>query len=150
MNKLFIYYSMTGNGDIVSSKMEQYGYDIRKVIPKRRLPKNFVLSMFVGGFLGGTGHKAKLKQFDYNIDNYEEIVIGSPIWNGKLSCPINTVLKKIKLDNKKISFILYSGGGSAPKAIKKLNKKFNTTIVELKQPKNNTNELEKLACFKND
>ena len=41
MKKKFIYYSLTGNGDIVSDYLKEKGYDIRKVIPKHKLPKNF-------------------------------------------------------------------------------------------------------------
>ncbi len=144
MKKIFIYYSNSGNGDVVKSFYEKHGYDIRKVEAKRGLPKSFFWQMMLGGMLAGFNHKAKLKNFNYDISEYDEVVIGSPIWNGKFACPINTLLKNIKLDNKKLTFVLYSGSGSAPKTVKKINKKYSAKVVELKEPKKYPDNLKKL------
>ena len=142
--KLFIYYSLSGNGDIIADKMKELGYDLRKVNAKS-LKKNNFWNIFKGGFLAGIGAKAKLIDYNNDISNYDEICIGSPIWNGTFSCPINTVLAKTNLDNKNIRFILYSGSGEAKKAIKKINKNYpNAQIIVLKEPKKYNEELEKI------
>ena len=138
MNKLFIYYSRTGNGDLIADLLKEKNYDIRKVIPKRQLPKSFFLSMCVGGMLGGLKHKAKLKKFDYDISKYDEIVIGTPVWNGNFACPINTLLSKIKLNDKKVSFIIYSGGGDAPNAVEEA-AIYSDNIIQIQEPKKNKN-----------
>ena len=144
MKKIFIYYSKTGNGEVVKSYYEKNGYDIRKVEAKHGLPKSFFWQMMIGGMLAGFNHKAKLRDFNYDISEYDEVVIGSPIWNGKFACPTNTILKNLKLDNKKLTFILYSGGGSAPKTVKKINKKYNAKVIELKEPRKYPDNLKKL------
>ena len=144
MKKLLIYYSHSGNGELVKDYLEKEGYDIRKVIPKHKLPKSFFWQMMVGGMLAGFNHKAKLKEFNYDINDYERIVIASPIWNGKFACPINTILKKLNLNNKKLTFVLYSGGGSAPKALKRINKKYEANVILLKEPKKYPEYLNKL------
>ena len=144
MAKIFIYYSNTGNGELVKDVFLNNGYEIRKVIPKHKLPKSFFFMIMTGGMLAGFNHKAKLKDFDYDISSYDEVVIGSPIWAGKLACPTNTILKKLNLDGKKLKFVLYSGGGSAPKAVDKLKQKYEAEIIMLKEPKKNIEELEKL------
>ena len=36
MSNLFIYYSLTGNGDIVAKRFEEKGYEIRKVTEKHK------------------------------------------------------------------------------------------------------------------
>ena len=142
MKKLFIYYSLSGNGDVVADYLKSKKIDIRKVIVKDRLPKSYFGQILTGGFLAGINYKAKLDNFDYNLNNYDEIIIGSPIWNGKLSCPINTVLDKIDFSNKNISFILWSGSGSVPKAEKKIKNLFNNVnIIILKEPKKNIGEM---------
>ena len=145
MKTLFIYYSNSGNGELVKEYYEKLGYDTRRVEPKKGLPKGMFLQMMVGGMLAGMNHKSKLKDFNYDISEYDEIIIGSPIWNGRLACPINTILSNINLDNKKLTFILYSGGGSAPKAVKKINKKYNAKVIEIQQPKKYPENLNKLA-----
>ena len=100
MKKIFTYYSLSGNGDIVANYLKDKSIDIRKVNTKEPLPNNNILRILAGGFLAGINHKDKLIGFDNNIDKYDEIIIGSPIWNGKLSCPINTVLSELNLNNK--------------------------------------------------
>ncbi|MBO7666526.1 MAG: hypothetical protein J6S70_03750 [Clostridia bacterium] len=145
MSRLFIYYSHTGNGDIVAETLSKQGYELRKVIPKRDLPKSFVASIFKGGFLAGIGHKSKLVGYDSDVSGYDEVIIGTPVRNGKVSCPVNTVLDETDLTGKKLAFVLYSGGGSAPKAVKKLKEKYNCLILELREPLKDPDELNKLG-----
>ena len=144
MKKLFIYYSRTGNGDIVADSLKGKA-DIRKIETKEPIPKSFFFSMMVGGFKGGIGYKDKLYDYDKDISKYDEIIIGSPIWNGGISAPINRVLDDIDFKDKKISFIFWSGSGTSPKATEKVNKLFgDVTIINLQEPKSNKKELKKL------
>ena len=147
MKKIFIYYSLTGNGDLVANYLKNKNIDIRKVIPEKPLPKNKILSILTGGFLAFIEYQDKLVAFDNDISEYDEVIIGSPIWNSRLSSPINTVINKIDLNDKPVTFILYSGSGTSPKAtekIKKLSK--NAKIINLKEPKNNFDS-EKLSSL---
>lgn len=142
MKKLFIYYSLSGNGDVVADYLKDRNTDIRKVIMKDKMPKSYILQILKGGFLAGIYYKARLVDFNNNIDSYDEIVIGSPIWNGRLVPAINTVLDKISLDKKKVTFILYCGSGKAPIAEKMLRDRYgDINIVIIKEPKNNNEEM---------
>ena len=82
--------------------------------------------------------------FYYDISKYYEILIGSPIWNDRLSTPISTILDKLDLHNKKITFILYSGSGKNIKATEFINKNYNARIINLKDPKKNKDEIKKI------
>ena len=145
MSKLFIYYSLSGNGDVVSNYLKEKGFDIRKIETKYKLSRHMFPAMMKGGFHALIGKKAKLINYNNDISEYDEIIIGSPIWNSRLTPPINTVLKATNLDNKKITFILYSGGGYGKKATKKLSKKYpDSTIINIKQPKKYEEELKKI------
>ena len=148
MKKLFIYYSYTGNGELIANNLKEKGYDLRLVIRKKKLPKSFFFGILAGGFLASTKHKDKLVDFDENVEEYDEIVIGSPIWNARFSSPINTVLAKLNLEDKKVKFILYSGSGEAPKALKRINKEYpEAEAIILKEPKKYGEELSKLDDF---
>lgn len=148
MAKLFIYYSLTGSGDVVANKLKEKGYEIRKVIEKKKMPKKFFFMIMVGGFRAGINAKGKLIDYDNNIDKYDEIVIGSSIWNAKLTPAINTVLKVTDLKDKKLTFVLYSGSGEAKKAVKKINKLYpNANIILLQEPKKYEKELEKIETL---
>ena len=143
MNKYFIYFSESGNGDLVASKLEQEGYNIIKVEMKKPLAKKFFFKVMQGGFLASIHAKSKIKDLDLNINLDDVVVIGSPIWNARLSTPINTVLNKYEFINP--SFVLYSGSGEAKHALKYLDKNFHESkVIILKEPKKYEEELNKL------
>ena len=145
MKKLFIYFSLTGNCDFVASHLKEQGYETRKVELKKPLPKSFFFSVMTGGFLAGLGVKSKLKEYDRVIDNYDEIVIGGPIWNGRFSSPINTLLRDLDLKDKNVKFIFTGGSGEGKHALKKVNKLFpNSKVIFLKDPKKYKEELDKI------
>ncbi len=145
MKKLFIYYSHTGNGEVVAEHFSDEGVEVRRVYPKKDLPKSFFFGILAGGFQATIKKKAKLNDFDSDISSYDHIYIGSPIWNARFSCPINTVLEQLDLSNKKLTFVLYSGSGEADKAVKRINKEYpNSEIIILKEPKKYSEELNKL------
>ena len=147
MKKLFIYYSLTNNGDMIADIFKNKGYEIRKVVSKFKYPKNKFLLMMIGGYKATLNKKDKLLDFNNDIDEYNEIVIGSPIWNDRISSPINSVLKELNLENKKVSFILYSASGNATKAKEKIKELYNVDAIILKEPKKHKEELKKLDIF---
>lgn len=142
MKKIFIYYSLTGSGDVVGEYLKNKGYDIRKVISKYNYPKKMFPLMMVGGFKALNKMKDKLVDFNNDISEYDEIIIGSPIWFDRVSSPINRVLSELDLSNKKVSFIFYSGSGEGKKATERLKDRGDITI--LKEPKKYKDELKKI------
>ena len=145
MKKLFIYFSLTGSGDIVAKYLEEKGFDIRKLEMKRNLPKSFFFRVLNGGFLASLGVKSKLKDYDRDISEYEEILIGSPIWNGRFSTPLNRLLKEVDFAGKNIKFVFTAGSGEGKRALKKANKLFpGVECIFLKEPKKYNDELSKI------
>ena len=144
MKKLFIYYSLTRNGDVVADSLKEQGYEIRKVITKNKYPKNRFLQIMIGGYKASFNKKDKLLDFDTDISSYDKIVIGSPIWNDRLSAPINSVISSLDLKDKDVSFVLYSASGKAEHAANKIKELFDENAVILKEPKKNSEELKKI------
>ena len=146
MKGLFIYYSLTGNGDKVAAEMEKKGFELRKVKPEKELSGPFIIKMLRGGFQAGRKAAPKLVGFDSSTDGYDAVVIGSPIWNSRFAAPINSVLKEINTAPDKLTFVLYSDGGSAPKAVKRIGAEYpGARIIELRQPASVPGELNKLV-----
>ncbi|MBR0508092.1 MAG: hypothetical protein IJJ86_05740 [Clostridia bacterium] len=146
MKKLLIYYSLSGNGDAVAAKLREAGCDVRKVEPLKKAPKRFFAQILRGGFNAGRKYCEPLKEYDPDVSAYDEIVIGSPVWNGRLSCPINTILRDTDLTGKRVSFILYSGSGEAPKAEKQIRDRIpGAPVLHLKEPKKNPDSLARLS-----
>ncbi len=144
MKKIFIYHSETGNGDVVANYFKENKYDV-EAIKAKKLPKLFVFQILTGGFKASVGIKDKIGDLTNDIDKYDEIVIGSPIWNDRLSSPVRGLLSKYDFKDKKIKFVLYSGSGKASHAEIIINKEYpKAKVINLKQPKDNKKELSKL------
>ena len=144
MKNLFIYYSLTGNGDTVAEVLKKQKYEIRKVISKVKYPKSLFPLMMKGGHRALTEKKDELENFDTNLKGYDKIVIGSPVWDDRLAPATNAILDKLDLKGKNLSFVLYSGSGQANKATEKIKELYNIEPIILKAPKNHQQELEKL------
>ena len=145
MKTLFIYYSHTGSGDVVADYLSERGVEVRKVLPVKPLPKSFVGAILKGGFLATIGYKSPLRDYDPSLEGYDRVIIGSPVWNARFSTPINAVLAVTDLSGVDLSFVLYAGGGTAPKALDRIAKRYpDAKAVVLKQPKDNADELAKL------
>lgn len=143
--KLLIYYSLTGNLDYVATLLKDKGFELRKVIEKKRMPKSFFFRILIGGFRASVNAKGKLVDYNPDVSSYEEVVIGSPIWNGRFPPAINSVLKETNLTNKKVTFLLSSGSGEGEKAEKWIKEHMsNASIIFLKDPKKHSHELIKL------
>ena len=145
MAKLFIYYSLTSNGDNIAKYLESRGSEIRKVVEKKKMPKRFFWRVLVGGFRAGINQKAKLVDYNPDISSYDDIVIGSPIWNAKFPPVINSVLLQTDLKDKSLTFVLYSGSGDGPKAKARIEKEYpEAKIIFLKEPNKYPDEYEKI------
>lgn len=144
MKKLFIYYSLTNNGDVVADIFKEKGYEIRKVLTECKYPKNKFLMIMTGGYKATFNKKDKLLNFDTDITNYDKVIIASPIWNDRLSAPINSVISLLDLKDKDVSFVFYSASGKAGKASEKIKKLYGKDAIILKEPKKNNEELKKL------
>ena len=139
MSRLFVYYSDSGNGDFVASIMQNKGFEIMKIQPKKELPESFFLKILVGGFAAMIKEKAPVENNLNVLRSYSEVYVGTPVWNGRISTPINTVIDALEM--KKFSLICYSGSGKVKGALKRqLKNKRVENIISLVEPLKNKND----------
>ena len=118
--KYFVYFSATGNGDYLAEQLKEFGYIPVKLEPVKPLGKmNFFRIMKYGG-QAMFNKKMPLKDFELNLKEDDVVVVGSPIWNDRLSTPINTLLAKYSLNKKTTRFILYPAGKTTSKSLKQI------------------------------
>ena len=114
--KYFIYFSATGNGDLLADILKEKGYTPIKVETIKPLGKmNFFRILKYGGH-AMMNKKANIKPLNIDIKEDDTVIIGSPIWNDRLSTPINAVLDQFEFDKKKTTFILYPAGKTTNKS----------------------------------
>ena len=123
MSKYFVYYSATGNGDFLAGLLKEAGYEIVKVEMKKPIGKVGFFKILSFGGKAMFKFKAKIQDINLELNSDDLVIIGSPIWNDRLSTPINTVLAKYNFNKETTKFILYPAGEGTKKSkdqIKKL------------------------------
>ena len=146
-----VYYSMSENTDYAAKKIAGItGADLIRISPEKAYPDSGMKKFIWGGKSALMGDTPKLEPYEFNADEYDCIIFGSPVWASCFTPPIRTFIKenKEKITGKKIAaFFCFSGGG-ADKAAEKLKAFVGadsfSAYISLIDPKNKeTDETEK-------
>ena len=120
MSKYFIYFSASGNGDYIAEKLKEQGYQPVKVEMVKPIKKINFFSIMKYGFRAGRNKKEKIKEVNLDLKDDDIVIIGSPIWNDRLSTPINALLSQIDFNKETTRFIVYPAGETAKKVVGQL------------------------------
>ena len=154
MNRLVAYYSLSGNTEDAAKQLAgKLGADLLKLETEKPMPKRFAAQFLVGGGQVMMHHIPKLKPLGKDLSGYDEIILGSPIWNSKGVPAINAFLQDEAAAAKVTSLFFLSGGGETKKglaAITKLlpNLKHTVSLLDRKHKnsKENAAKLEQFAA----
>ena len=122
MNKYFVYFSASGNGDFIAEQLKELGYQPVKVEMVKPIKKVGFFAIIKYGGRAGFNKREKIKKLNLELKEDDLVVIGSPIWNDRLSTPINTVLDQIAFNKETTKFILYPAGEGTKKSFLQLEK----------------------------
>ena len=122
MKKYFVYYSATGNGDFLAELLKEAGYEPVKVETIKPMGKVGFFKILHYGGQAMLGKKAKIKDLDLEFKDDDQVVVGSPIWNDRLSTPINAVLAKYSFNKERTGFVLYPAGEGTSKSFEQIKK----------------------------
>ena len=120
--KYFVYFSASGNGDFIANFLKEIGFEIVKVEILKPFGKVNFFRILKYGFRAGAQKKEKIKDINLDLKEDDVVVIGSPIWNDRLSTPINTVLDQIVFNKETTKFVVYPAGEKANKVFEQIEK----------------------------
>jgi flavodoxin len=115
MQTLVAYYSRTGNTRFVAEKIaEHLGAETCEVVDKKNRNGRFII--LTGGY---AALRNKLTDIEASkpIDNYDFIIIGSPVWAGKITPAIRTYITKNDFSDKKLACFVTMGGDKPEKPL---------------------------------
>lgn len=105
MKTLIVYYSFTGNNKALAEKLyEPLQYDILRIEEESR---RSVFSIFLNLMFK---RLPRLKKYDVDISTYENVVLIAPVWAGKVAAPMESFIRREKLNLTTYSFITLCGG----------------------------------------
>ena len=94
MKRAIIYYSLSGNTKEAAEYIaEKLSIDLYRIELTKPMADKKWKQFLIGGMQSSFGMAPKIKGVPENIDQYDEIIIGTPIWAGKAASPINSILK---------------------------------------------------------
>jgi len=123
MKTLVVFYSLDGNTEFIAGILAN---KLQADLVKLELEKPYAVEGFKKYFLLGMravfNSKPKLANENIDISRYDNIVIGTPIWAGSPSAPINSFVKQYEFSNKKVALFVCSGGPGVEKCFAKIKK----------------------------
>lgn len=145
MKGLVVFYSLEGHtkfiADIISEELD---CDLLELRPKKEIPKTGFRKYLWGGKSALFNEKPSLINRTPNLNEYDTIFIGTPIWAGTYAPPVNTFISENKISEKNIVFFACHGGGGAKKCFDKLeNALKDNTIIGTIDFEDSSNETEK-------
>ena len=124
MKRIIVYYSLSGNTEeVVKTIAEKLDCETLKIDTVKAMPKSFAARILVGGGQVAMNIIPDIKPIDKDLSSYDEIFIGTPIWNSKGVPAINAFLGDDNICRKVTGLIITSGGGDIEKCVKALEQK---------------------------
>ena len=120
MKTIVVYYSLTGATEFAAKKIqEQLKADLCEVLDKKHKQGKLI---YLKGGAASIREKLTKIEVTKSIEEYDVVVVGSPIWAGKITPAIRTFLSQNDLSNKKTAFFVTIGGDKPEKSFKNLRK----------------------------
>ena len=123
MKSLVVYYSMSGNCEMVAEKIKELaGADVLRIEPEKAFPDSGFKKFFWGGKSAVMGDTPALKPYEFDSSLYDTVVIGFPVWASRMAPPLKTfVADNLEaLKSKKVASFACQGGSGAEKAFSQL------------------------------
>lgn len=119
MKSIVIFYSLEGNTKLIGEAIaKKINADILELKPKKKYYDSGFKKYFWGGKSVVFKEKPELVPYNINLDDYDNIFIGSPIWVGTYVPPYNTFFSRETICDKNIYLFACHGGGGANKFYK--------------------------------
>jgi flavodoxin len=120
MKTLVTYYSRTGNTKFVADKIaEQLNAEICEVVDKKNRKGKLV---FLTGGYAALREKLTKIEVTKTINDYDFIIVGSPVWAGKIAPAIRTFLVLNDFSDKQVALFVTLGGDKPEKALNNMKK----------------------------
>ena len=145
---LVVFYSKTGNAELVSKAIARsLNADIEEI--RDREKRAGVLGFLRSGYEAISKKLSDIEPISKNPDEYDLVIIGSPVWAGSLSSPVRTYLSLYGNKIRKVAFFATYGirCGRVFKQMKELSKSSIVTLEVKEKEVKSGEHLSKVKDF---
>lgn len=135
MKSIIVYYSLEGNTDYAAKRIAQLmGAELLRLETVKNYPQGRVSKYIFGGKSVVFGDVPKLQPYQFSAEDYDLIILGTPIWAGNFAPPLRTFMQENTIGQKEVALFACCGGGSADKTFRSLTQALgiNGTKAELR------------------
>jgi flavodoxin len=119
MKSLIVYYSRSGKTKKLSESIsKEINCNLEEIVSKRG--RNGTLGFLISGYEASRKKLAKIGDMKNDPSIYDLVIIGTPIWAGRMSSPVRTYITKNRDRFPKVAFFITHGGADAGKAMAEL------------------------------
>ena len=103
MKSLVVYYSFEGNAKLIGDAIaEEISSDVLELQLKVEIDKKEYMKEYLGEKQVLMKTTPLLKPYELNLDDYDLLIIGTPVWSGTFAPAIRTFFAQHEIKNKKI------------------------------------------------
>jgi len=112
MKILIIFYSFSGNTKLIAENIAKtIGADFLELKQKKEIKSKGFMKYIWAGKAALMKTKPELFPLDKDIQKYDVLFIGTPVWAWTYSPPLNTLFSTCNISGKKIALFCCHGGG---------------------------------------
>ena len=121
MKIALVYYSLDGNTAFAAEKIGQrLGADILRLKPVKEYPTEKIAKYFWAGNSASFQESPKLIPYYFDINMYDVIILGTPIWAGTFAPPLRTFIHAQVWEGRKVAFFACCSGSGTEKCFQQL------------------------------
>ncbi len=111
MKKAIVYYSYSGHTKrIIDMIKEKIDADVFEIKPKEPYSTNYDEVVYLGQDEVNRNYLREIEDININLDNYDTIILATPVWWYTFAPVVHTLLEKYDLKNKRVMPIITNGG----------------------------------------
>lgn len=125
MKTAIVYYSQSGNVRWAAQQMADIlKADVIELECVKQYPDKGFKKFYWGGKSAVMQETPALQPYVFNSEEYDRIILGSPVWASNIAPPLRTFIRdnKEKLKEKRVAGFVCMAGSGGQKALEKLNK----------------------------
>ena len=132
MKIALVYYSLDGNTAFAAEKIGlRLEADIIRLKPVKEYPTEKIAKYFWAGKSASFQESPKLMPYAFDINMYDVIILGTPIWAGTFAPPLRTFIRAQVWEGRKVALFACCSGGGTEKYFQQLR---NETHGSIKLP----------------